>query len=91
MFLNAIRLKKCVIKQHLISVFVFDCIPDQCKTQEMFDVAVDYSLAVLKLIPDWFVIKKLFTTLYADKNIYYFNEGPSGPVFHCKGMSILNI
>ena len=71
--------------------FVFDSIPDQCKTQEMCDrfvsedhflivhcldkyktqrmcdEAVYYSLAVFKLVPDWFVtskmIKELFTAL----------------------------
>ena len=44
----------------------------------MCDKAVDDSLGALKLIPDWFVtsktIKKLFTSLYVDKNILYFNE-----------------
>ena len=33
------------------------------------------------------MIKKPFTTLFADRNIYYFNE----VVFDCKGMGILNI
>ena len=45
----------------------------------MYDEAVDDSIATLKLIPDWFVtskmIKKLFTALYADESICYFNEG----------------
>ena len=40
----------------------------------MCDEAVDDSVAALKLIPDWFVtskmIKKLFTALYADDNIF---------------------
>ena len=39
----------------------------------MCDEAVDDCLAALKVISDWFVtsemIKKLFTDLYADKNI----------------------
>ena len=39
--------------------------------------AVGDSLATLKLISDWFftskMIKKLFASLYADKNILYFN------------------
>ena len=47
--------------------------PDKYIAQKMCAEALDYSLAVLKLIPDWFVttkmIKKLFTALYADKNI----------------------
>ena len=49
----------------------------------------------MRLIPDWFVtskmIKKLFTALYAYKNIYYFNEGPDEAAFDCKGIGILNI
>ena len=36
---------------------------------------VDYSLAALKNIPDWFVtskmIKELFTALYAEENILF--------------------
>ena len=47
--------------------------------------AVDDSTATLKLIPDWFVtskvIKKLFTVLFADKNILYFNEDSGNAVF----------
>ena len=69
--------------------------PDKYITQKMCDEAVDYSLFVLKLIPNWFVtskmIKKLFTALYAGKNIYYFIEGSGDTVFDCKGMAILNI
>ena len=48
--------------------------PDNYIIQKMCNEAVDDSVAVLKLIPDWFVsskmIKKLLTTLYGDKNIY---------------------
>ena len=44
----------------------------------MCDKAVDDYLAALKFVSDWFVtskmIKILFTTLYADENILYFNE-----------------
>ena len=61
----------------------------------MFDEAVGSCLAALKLVPDWCVtsemIKKLFTALYADKNILYFNEGSVDAVFKCSGMDILNI
>ena len=53
------------------------------------------SLAILKLIPHWFVtsktIKKLFTALYADENILYFNEDSNNVVFNCNEMGILNI
>ena len=44
----------------------------------MCDEAVDDSLPVLKLIPNWFVtgkmIKKLFSALYTNENIFYFKE-----------------
>ena len=143
MFLNAIRIKKCVIKAVNECPFVSNCFPDQYKTQEMCytvvsndpplivncpdkyitqkmcdeavdehpfltvywadiyitqkkcDEAVAYSLTVLKLILNWFVtsemIKKIFTALYADKNIVYFDEGSGHAVFNCKRMAILNI
>ena len=43
----------------------------------MCDKAVHDFLASLKLVPDWSVtskmINKLFTALYADENILYFN------------------
>ena len=69
--------------------------PDKYITQKICDEAVDDSLAALKLIPDWFVtrkmIKKLFTALYADENILYFDEDSGNVVFNCNGMVILNI
>ena len=37
------------------------------------------------------MIKKLFTALYADENILYFNEGPGDVAFNCSGIGILNI
>ena len=44
----------------------------------MCDEAVDDSITILKPVSDWFVtynmIKKLYTTFYADENILYFNE-----------------
>ena len=61
----------------------------------MCDEAVDDSLAALKFIPDWFIarkiIKELFTALYADENILYFNEDSDNVVFSCNEMGILNI
>ena len=47
--------------------------------------AVDDSLATLKRIPDSLVtskmINKLYTALYADENIWYFNEDSGNIVF----------
>ena len=69
--------------------------PDKYKTQRMYDEAVDDSLAALKLIPDWFVtskmIEKLYTALYTDENILYFNEDSGNIVFSCNKMGFLNI
>ena len=49
----------------------------------------------MKLNPDWFVtskmIKKLFTALYEDKNILYFNEDFGDAVFNYNEMGIVNI
>ena len=69
--------------------------PDQYITQRMCDEAVDDSPAALKLIPDWFVtskmIKNLYTSLYADENVLYFNEDSGDAVFSCTEMGILSI
>ena len=68
---------------------------DQYKAQQMCDKAVDNSLAALKLIADWLItskmIKKVFTALYADKNILYFNEDSGNVVFSCNEMGIPDI
>ena len=61
----------------------------------MCDEAVDDSLAALKFIFDWFItskiIKELYTALYADENIFYFNKDSGNYVFSCNEMGILNI
>ena len=60
-------------------------VPDQYKTQQMCDEAVDDCLAALKFTPDWFVtskmIKKLLTALYPNDNILYFNEYSGNATF----------
>ena len=69
--------------------------PDKYKTHRMCDEAVDDFLVELKLIPDWFVprkiIKNFFTALYADDNRFYFSEDSSNVIFLCNDMCILNI
>ena len=61
----------------------------------MCDEVVDDSLAALKLIPYWFVtnkmIKNLYTSLYADENILYFNEDSGDDMFCCDEMGILSV
>ena len=54
LFLNAIRLKKCVIKQLIYVFFVFDSIPDQYKTQEMCNIVVS-----LAYCPDKYKTQKM--------------------------------
>ena len=69
--------------------------PGKYIIQKMCDEAVDDSLATLKLIPDWFVaskmIEKIFTALYADENILYFNEDSGSVVYNCSEMGMYNI
>ena len=61
----------------------------------MCDEAVYDSLAALRLIADWFVtrkmIKKLYTALYADDNIIYFNKNSCYVVYSCNEMGILSV
>ena len=70
-------------------------VPDQHKTQQIYDEAVGDCLAAFKFVPDWFVTSKkiqiLFTAFYADENILYFNEDSGNVRFTCNGMGILNI
>ena len=68
----------------------------QCfKTQQMFDKPVDYFLAELKFVPDWFIPTKMIRILsaafYTVDNILYFNEDSANVVFPCNGMGIPNI
>ena len=76
-----------------LSVIVY-C-PDKYVTQIMCDEAVDDFLAALRLIPDWFVtskmIKRLYTVLYADENIVYFNEYFADVTYCCDEMSFLSV
>ena len=70
-------------------------VPHQYKTQQMCDKALDHCLAALKFVPDWSVtskmIKILFTFLYADENIFCFNEDSGNVVFIWNGIGIFNI
>ena len=60
----------------------------------MYHKAVDDCLASL-IFFNWFVtskmIKILFTDLYVDKNILYFDKDSKNAVFICNVMGILNI
>ena len=48
MFLNAIRLKKCILKQFIDVAFLFDSIADHYKTQEICDLVVSlYTLLII--------------------------------------------
>ena len=69
---------------YINSIFIVYC-PDKYKTQTLCDEAVDDSLAALKLLPDWFVtskmIKKLYTALYADDGLHFFDEDSGDVIF----------
>ena len=69
--------------------------PDKYKTQRMCEEAVDDFLATLKLISDLFVtskmIQKLYTALYTDGNILYFNEDSGNATFCCNEVVILSV
>ena len=58
----------------------------------MCDEAVDYSLAALKLIPDWFItskmIKKFYTDLCVDDGLLIFDEDSGDAIFCCDVMGI---
>ena len=77
------------------NTFMLKYCPDKYITQKMCDEAVDDFLPTLNFVPDWFVtnkvIKKLFTALYVDENIPYFDEDFSNVVYNCNEMCILNI
>ena len=69
--------------------------PDKYVTRKMCDEIVDDSLAAVKLIPDWFVrskmIKTLYTALYADIGLLFFDEDPGDVTFCCDEMGILSV
>ena len=64
----------------------------------MCDEAVDDCLAALKLVSNWFVTskiyknlqKKVYTALYADENILYFDEDSGNVAVFCNEMAILS-
>ena len=68
---------------------------DTYKTQNSCDKAVDDFQTALKFIPDWCVISKmigkLVTALYADDNIFYFNEDFSDVMIFCNEMGVLSV
>ena len=89
-----VKLKKYVNSCFFISFLIVYC-PDRFKTQKMCDEAVNDDLSPLEFIPDWFVtsrmIKKLFTTLYADDGLLCFNEDSDNVTFSISEMGILSI
>ena len=61
----------------------------------MSDEAVDDSLAALRLISNWFVtskiIKTLYTALYADDGLLFFDEYSGDVTFSYNEMDILSV
>ena len=52
LFLNAIKLNKCVIKNFIDVFFVFDSIPGRCKTQQICDIVASYHPFLIVYCPD---------------------------------------
>ena len=75
------------------NLFMLKYCPHKYITQKTCDKPVDDFLPTLNLVPDWFVtskiIKKLFTALYADENLLYFDEDFGNVVFNCNEMGIV--
>ena len=61
----------------------------------MPDEAVDDSLAILKLILDWFVtsktVEKMYTALHADDGLFFYVEDSGDVIFFCNEMGILSV
>ena len=81
----------------VVSLYPFWSIycPDKNETQGSFDEAANDILAATKLIPDWFVtskmIKKLYTALYADDDLFFFDEDSVDVTFCCNEICILSV
>ena len=72
MFLTNTKLRTC---DRIISnnPFSLRYIPNQYKTKQMCNKAVDDCLAALKFVPDWFVTNEMmenFLLLYTQMKIY---------------------
>ena len=69
--------------------------PDKYIAQRMCDEGVNDFLAALRLIPNWFVARKMiknrYIALYAYDNIIYFNESSGYVWYFCNEMGILII
>ena len=89
LFLINIKLKKYVTLVLFISSLTVSS-PDKYITQKMCDEAVDGSLASLKFITDWFLIRKmineLFTSFYANDGLLLFDEDSGDATLFCDEM-----
>ena len=65
------------------------------KAPKMCDKAVDNFLSTLKFVPDWFVskktIKSVFTTLFADDDLLFFDEDSGNITFLSNETDILSV
>ena len=75
--------------------FVFNSVLDRYKTREMCDRAVDYFLPAIKLVPDSLVtsnmIKKLYSALFTDNDIFFFDEYSGNATFSSAYLNNINI
>ena len=82
----------CHIVVFLYYFLIVHCL-DKYKTEKMCDKTAGDCLASLEFVPDWFdtskMIKKLYTPLYADDGLLFFDEDSGNVTFCCKEMGIL--
>ena len=84
----------CDIVASLYSFLVVYC-PDKYITHRMYYEAVDDPIVALKLICDRYVtnevIKKLYTALYADDGLLFFDEDSGDAIFCCDEMGRVSV
>ena len=71
-----------------VDPFSITYVPDQYKTQQMCDKAVDDCPAALKFVPDWFVISKMINIPFAALNA---DDNSGNVVFICNIMGIIKV
>ena len=81
---NRYKTQKMCDKASSEDYFTIVFCPDKYKSQRMCDEAVDCFVTKK-------MIRKLYTALYTDEHILYFDEVSGSAVLPCNEMSILNI
>ena len=81
----------------VVSLYLFLILycSDKYITQKICNEIIAGSVAALRLIPNWFVtrkiIKNIYTALYADDGLLSFDEDSGDASLFCDGMGILSV